>query len=75
MPRTGDQIWSAVSKRLLHTGGVWAMQYAGNRLVTGSTDRRLHVYDIRTGECIHQLAGHESTIRCLQVRLPCRDAA
>lgn len=43
------------------------MQYQGNRLVTGATDRRLHVYDLRTGERIHTLIGHDSTIRCLQV--------
>jgi WD40 repeat protein len=69
------QVWSTASKRQIrtiggHTGGVWAMQFAGNRLVTGATDRKLHVYDLRTGDCVHQLRGHESTIRCLQVRPP-----
>ena len=66
------QVWNTQTKRLLrtitgHAGGVWAMQYQGNRLVTGATDRRLHVYDLRTGERIHTLIGHDSTIRCLQV--------
>ena len=75
VPLVAAQVWNTQTKRLLrtitgHAGGVWAMQYQGNRLVTGATDRRLHVYDLRTGERIHTLIGHDSTIRCLQVAAP-----
>ncbi|ORZ39290.1 hypothetical protein BCR44DRAFT_1427602 [Catenaria anguillulae PL171] len=37
-----------------HEGGVWALQYVGNTLVSGSTDRTT----------THVFHGHTSTVRC-----------
>ena len=50
-----------------HTGGVWSSQMSGNLIVSGSTDRMLRVWDAETGECIHTLYGHTSTVRCLHL--------
>lgn len=50
-----------------HTGGVWALQYVGNLLVTGSTDRTLRIWDIRGKRLLHSLIGHRSTVRCLGI--------
>lgn len=50
-----------------HTGGVWSSQMSGNRIVSGSTDRTLRVWNAETGECIHTLYGHTSTVRCLHL--------
>ncbi|EPZ34583.1 WD40 repeat-like protein [Rozella allomycis CSF55] len=50
-----------------HVGGVWCMQYIGNVLSTGSTDRTIRIWDLQTGECSKWLVGHSSTVRCLQM--------
>jgi len=55
-----------------HEGGVWALQYEGNTLVSGSTDRTVRVWDIAKGECTQIFHGHTSTVRCLQILTPTR---
>ncbi|GAA5931726.1 F-box/WD repeat-containing protein [Sporobolomyces koalae] len=53
-----------------HTGGVWALQYVGNVLVSGSTDRSVRVWDLDSARCTHEFIGHTSTVRCLQIVEP-----
>ena len=53
-----------------HEGGVWALKYTGNTLVTGSTDRTVRVWNMKTGQCTHIFRGHTSTIRCLDIIHP-----
>ncbi|RSH89647.1 hypothetical protein EHS25_002198 [Saitozyma podzolica] len=36
-------------------------------VVSGGCDRVLRVWDLETGQCVHALEGHSSTIRCLRV--------
>lgn len=36
-------------------------------VVSGGCDRDVKVWDVETGECLHSLSGHTSTIRCLRV--------
>ena len=50
--------------------GVWALEYHGNTLVSGSTDRSVRVWDIEAAECTQVFQGHTSTVRCLQILLP-----
>lgn len=52
-----------------HRGGVWAMKIVPGRnvLITGSTDRSLVVWDLSSMSIRHQMIGHVSTIRCLEV--------
>lgn len=57
-----------------HEGGVWALQYVGDTLVTGSTDRTIRVWNMRTGRCLHILRGHASTVRCLTIVQPVKNA-
>ena len=47
------------------TGGVWSSQLKGNTVVSGSTDRTIRVWDTESGDCVHVLYGHTSTVRCL----------
>ncbi|OBA19746.1 WD40 repeat-like protein [Metschnikowia bicuspidata var. bicuspidata NRRL YB-4993] len=53
-----------------HEGGVWALKYFSNTLVSGSTDRDVRVWNIRTGRCTHVFRGHTSTVRCLDILHP-----
>lgn len=53
-----------------HEGGVWALEYYGNTLVSGSTDRSVRVWDIERARCTQIFQGHTSTVRCLQIVLP-----
>lgn len=53
-----------------HEGGVWALQYIGNVLVSGSTDRTVRVWDLDSAKCTHEFIGHTSTVRCLQIVEP-----
>lgn len=53
-----------------HGGGVWALQYIGNTLVSGSIDRTVRIWDIKKRKCTHIFKGHTSTVRCLQIVEP-----
>lgn len=37
-------------------------------IVSGSTDRTIRVWDAESGECLHVLYGHSSTVRCLHLK-------
>lgn len=37
-----------------------------NRVVSGSRDATLRVWDLETGECLHVLVGHVAAVRCVQ---------
>ncbi|ORZ39291.1 WD40-repeat-containing domain protein [Catenaria anguillulae PL171] len=64
--RTGTLIREFIG----HKSGVWAMQYAGNTLVSGSTDHSVRVWDMSTGKTTHVFGEHTRAVRCLQLLLP-----
>ena len=37
-----------------------------DRLVSGSRDATLRVWDIQSGHCLHVLIGHVAAVRCVQ---------
>ncbi|KAH6668905.1 F-box/WD repeat-containing protein-like protein [Halenospora varia] len=50
-----------------HVMGVWAMVPWEDTLVSGGCDRDVRVWDMSTGESLHTLRGHTSTVRCLKM--------
>lgn len=50
-----------------HLMGVWAMVPWDDVLVSGGCDRDVRVWDLNTGNCMHTLRGHTSTVRCLKM--------
>ncbi|GAA5900197.1 F-box/WD repeat-containing protein [Sporobolomyces salmoneus] len=64
------QSGSERAELLGHEGGVWALQYVGNVLVSGSTDKSVRVWDLDSAKCTHEFLGHTSTVRCLQIVEP-----
>ncbi|KAL9053359.1 MAG: hypothetical protein Q9162_004800 [Coniocarpon cinnabarinum] len=53
-----------------HVMGVWAMVPWGDILVSGGCDRDVRVWNMATGQNIHVLRGHTSTVRCLKMSSP-----
>ena len=64
-----------------HTSTVRCMHLAGSRVVSGSRDATLRMWDVETGEqhvavllyctlpageCLHVLVGHVAAVRCVQ---------
>lgn len=47
---------------MLSTGGF----SCSSRVVSGSRDATLRVWDIETGQCLHVLMGHVAAVRCVQ---------
>ncbi|KAI1911999.1 hypothetical protein LOZ61_003540 [Ophidiomyces ophidiicola] len=50
-----------------HAMGVWAMVPWDDLLVSGGCDRDVRVWNMATGESVHELRGHTSTVRCLKM--------
>ncbi|KAI9895054.1 MAG: hypothetical protein M1814_000279 [Vezdaea aestivalis] len=50
-----------------HVMGVWAMVPYEDTLVSGGCDRDVRVWNMATGESVHTLRGHTSTVRCLKM--------
>ena len=49
-----------------HTGNVYCVaQLADGRIVSGSRDKSLRVWDSETGDCTLQLIGHTHTVLCV----------
>ena len=42
------------------------MHLHNTRVVSGSRDATLRMWDVDTGECLHVLVGHVAAVRCVQ---------
>ena len=49
-----------------HTSTVRCMHLHGTKVVSGSRDATLRMWDVETGECLHVLVGHVAAVRCVQ---------
>lgn len=49
-----------------HNGGIYCLQFNHSILVTGSRDRYLKIWDIKSGQLKHTLEGHTGSVLCLQ---------
>ena len=49
-----------------HKGPVMCLQFDSYKVVSGSYDKQLKIFDIRMQKCVHSLFGHSSAIFALQ---------
>lgn len=51
-----------------HTAEIVSLDFdtPGNRIITGSFDNTVKVWDVRTGRCVHSLTGHQGEISSCQ---------
>ncbi|XP_071962120.1 uncharacterized protein [Antedon mediterranea] len=48
-----------------HMNAVCCLKFDRRRIITGSSDHSLRVWDIRSGRSIHKIYGHKGGVRCL----------
>ena len=52
-----------------HTGGISCVQFDGNRIVSGSHDKTIKVWNVKTNSpwSVMTLAGHSGEVRCMHL--------
>lgn len=50
----------------MHLEGIYCIQFDDNKIISGSRDHTIKVWDMRTGECRRTLLGHSASVLCLQ---------
>ncbi|KAI9323876.1 WD40-repeat-containing domain protein [Dichotomocladium elegans] len=51
-----------------HQKAVYCLQFDQNMLVTGSQDRKIKIWDLKTYQCIGTLKGHQGSVFCLKYK-------
>ncbi|GEM06055.1 F-box and WD-40 domain protein 1/11 [Rhodotorula toruloides] len=49
-----------------HTDSVYCIQFDERKIISGSRDQTVRIWDIASGTIIHTLTGHEGSVLCLQ---------
>ncbi|CAO3674370.1 unnamed protein product [Rhizopus microsporus] len=49
-----------------HLDSVYCLQFDKNKLITGSRDRSIKLWDLNTYQCLHTLYGHDASVLCLK---------
>ncbi|KAG0374437.1 hypothetical protein BGX24_010402 [Mortierella sp. AD032] len=49
-----------------HTEGIYCIQFDGYKVISGSRDTTIKIWDIRSGDCIRTYSGHTASVLCLQ---------
>ena len=57
-----------------HSGGISCVQFDGGRIVSGSHDKTIKVWNVKTNSpwSVITLAGHSGEVRCLHLGKICR---
>ncbi|KAI8987302.1 WD40-repeat-containing domain protein, partial [Mycotypha africana] len=50
----------------LHTEGIYCVQFDKEKMITGSRDHTIKIWNIATGRCQQTLRGHSGSVLCLQ---------
>ena len=57
-----------------HTGAVYDIKASGNTVLSGSLDKTVRLWDLRTGKCERAMEGHTGTVYSVDMDTHCRTA-
>ncbi|KAI1315081.1 hypothetical protein EDD11_001323 [Mortierella claussenii] len=49
-----------------HTEGIYCIQFDDNKIISGSRDNTIKIWDLSTGACLRTYVGHSASVLCLQ---------
>ncbi|OBZ76675.1 F-box/WD repeat-containing protein pof11 [Grifola frondosa] len=49
-----------------HLDSVYCLEFDSSRIITGSRDRTIKVWSLKTGKCLGTFAGHRGSVLCLK---------
>ncbi|KAF9928700.1 hypothetical protein FBU30_002171 [Linnemannia zychae] len=49
-----------------HKEGIYCIQFDSYKIISGSRDTTIKIWDIRSGECVRTYPGHTASVLCLQ---------
>lgn len=49
-----------------HTDSIYCVQFDTEKIITGSRDRSIKFWDMKTRQCIRTLTGHDQSVLCLE---------
>ncbi|KAI0649930.1 WD40 repeat-like protein [Trametes meyenii] len=49
-----------------HSDSVYCLEFDSSRIITGSRDRTIKVWSLKTGKCLATFAGHRGSVLCLK---------
>ncbi|OUM63678.1 hypothetical protein PIROE2DRAFT_9750 [Piromyces sp. E2] len=55
-----------IDNMISHTDSIYCLQYDDEKIISGSRDKTIKIWDIKTNECIKTLYGHTGSILSLQ---------
>ncbi|KAL6597149.1 WD40-repeat-containing domain protein [Neocallimastix sp. 'constans'] len=65
-----DSNWNnknyCICSMLGHTDSIYCLQYDNNKIISGSRDKTIKIWDLKTNECIKTLEGHNGSVLTLQ---------
>jgi len=66
VPISGLKTVKRVRKLEGHSDAVLCIQFGSKRIMTGSSDRTVRLWDARSGRNFRKIEGHQGGVRCLQ---------
>lgn len=60
------EISANAARQDAHTAGIYCIQFDDDKIVSGSRDHTVKVWDMHTGACIRTLWQHTASVLCLQ---------
>ena len=57
-----------------HTGAVYSIKASGNTVLSGSVDKTVRLWDLRTGNCVRTMEGHTGIVYSVDMDGHCRTA-
>lgn len=59
--------WKPRVRRMVgHTDSVYCLEFDSSRIITGSRDRTIKVWSLKTGRCLATFTGHQGSVLCLK---------